>query len=96
MTIDLKTILKDHLVADISGNKLPVKQLPIDAVDRIADSLVSEYVNPEWRKWYCGVIYEFGPAQVEEWRKRADDGKVPAKLFTTYVTQARKYKRSRP
>jgi len=91
VTTDLETIINNHLPIVSSGNKVPVKQLPIDTVDQYANSLVEEYDNTLWRKWYCGVIYEFGPSRVEEWRVRAKDGKEPAKLFSLYVSQARKY-----
>jgi hypothetical protein len=61
------------------------KELPIDAVDKMADELVSEYSNPDYRAWYCGVIYEFGFAKIEEWRNRAREGDYPAKLFSPKV-----------
>lgn len=85
-----KYINKHHLSIDSSGITL-VKHIPINSVDRIADSLVREYDNPQWRKWYCGVIYEFGLSKIEEWRIKAKEGKSPSKLFSLYVSEARKY-----
>jgi hypothetical protein len=76
----------------VNSEKLHFKQLPIGAVDSIADSLVTEYSNPEYRRWYCGVIYEFGPGVVEQWRCRAGEGREPAKLFSKYVRDARTFK----
>lgn len=68
------------------------EQLPIDAVDKLADELVAEYQNDDFRRWYCGVIYDFGFSKVIEWRKRAAEGSEPAKLFSKYVRDARTYK----
>lgn len=77
-----------------SSNKSSIKhELPIDSVDKLADELVAEYSNPDFRRWYCGVIYDFGFAQVNEWRGRAREGTEPAKLFSKYVRDTRKYKR---
>lgn len=94
MTTELKTILSSQLPIDSSSSKI-IKQLPIDAVDKLADELVAEYNNPDFRQWYCGVVYRYGFAQVTEWRKRALDGREPAKLFSKYVKDARTYKGSR-
>lgn len=73
----------------IGNAQLSVKQIPIDEVDALAEELVSEYSNPKFRVWYCGVIYEFGIAQVNDWRARAASGKSPGGLFGYYVKQAR-------
>jgi hypothetical protein len=70
-------------------------ELPIDAVDQLADELVREYGNPLYRKWYCGVIYEYGFSQVNEWRKRASEGDEPGKLFSKYVKDTQTYKSNR-
>lgn len=64
---------------------------PLAVVDSVVDGLVKEYDNPKFRQWYCGVVYEFGLDKVEEWRKRACEGNSPAKLFSSYVKQARTY-----
>lgn len=66
-------------------------QLSIDVVDALANDLVTEYNNPKYRQWYCGVIYQYGIAQVEEWRGRAREWDIPGAGFTTYVKQARRY-----
>lgn len=66
-------------------------KLPTAAVDKVADELVVEYDNQPYRRWYCGVIYEFGFPKVEEWRRRSGEGRVPAKLFSKYVSDARSY-----
>ena len=67
----------------------PIKQLPIGQVDELADSLAAEYHNPDFRRWYCGVIYQFGVPKVEEWRGRAREAREPAKIFSKYVADAR-------
>lgn len=92
MTTELKDLLP-QLPIDNSSSK-PIKQLPIDAVDKLADELVAEYENPKFRQWYCGVVYQYGFAQVSEWRKRAAEGKAPAKLFSKYVKDARTFRGS--
>lgn len=73
----------------VTGDKLPVKQLPIEEVDSLADELVREYNNPIFRVWYCGVIYQFGLEQVAEWQRKAASGTNPGGLFGYYVKQAR-------
>lgn len=75
-----------------NSRKTNKQELPIDAVDKVADELVRDYSNPDYRRWYCGVIYDFGFDKVEEWRRRAAEGKEPAKLFSKYVKDARTYK----
>lgn len=90
MTNDIKSILNNHLPND-GYSKGPIKPLSIEAVDKLADELVVEYNNPNFRKWYCGVINDFGYSQVNEWRRRAGEGREPAKLFSTYVKQTRTY-----
>lgn len=71
------------------------KILPIEVVDKLADELVYEYSNNTYRSWYCGIIYEFGASQVNEWRRRATEGHTPAKLFSKYVKDARTFRGSR-
>jgi hypothetical protein len=78
-----------------SSDKATKHELPIDAVDMLADELVAEYSNPNFRAWYCGIIYEFGSSKVWEWRRRAAEGKEPAKLFSKYVKDARIYRKNR-
>jgi hypothetical protein len=73
----------------LGNNRLPLIQIPIEQVDDLADELVEEYSNPDYRKWYCGIIYEFGVERVKKWRHRASTGNSPGSLFSTYVTQAR-------
>jgi hypothetical protein len=68
------------------------KKLPVAAVDKVADELVAEYNNQVYRRWYCGVIYEFGFSKVHEWRRCASEGREPAKLFSKYVKDARTYR----
>ena len=88
-------ITKDYqLPIDNSGYE-PVKRISIGVVDVLADTLVAEYRNPTYRKWYCGAIYEFGPAKIEQWRRRAEDGNQPGRLFTKYVNDARSIRGSR-
>lgn len=93
MANDIKSILSSQLPIGNSTRK-PIKQLPIEAVDTLADELVAEYVNPQFRQWYCGVIYQFGYAQITEWRKRALEGRDPARLFSKYVKDARTFRGS--
>jgi len=91
MTTDLKTILNSQMPIGRSLDKV-TNNLSIVAVDKLADELIKEYSNPKFRQWYCKVIYEFGYAQVLEWRKRAKEGNYPAKLFSKYVKDAQTFK----
>lgn len=91
MATDIKSILSSQLPI-VSSSSKPNKQLPIDAVDKLADELVAVYNNSGYRTWYCGVIYEFGFAKVNEWRVRAEEGKSPARLFSKYVKDARAFR----
>jgi hypothetical protein len=84
-----------HLPNDKRANNLIRRNLSIDAVDELADELALDYRNPQFRQWYCGVIYEFGFAKVLEWRVRAKEGDTPAKLFSKYVKDARAYSSAR-
>ncbi len=72
----------------IAFNKIPLAQ-----VDKLADELVKEFNNPEFRSWYCGVINRFGISKILEWQNRSRTGKNPGRLFTTYVNQAGGYKK---
>lgn len=94
VTTDISNILNKYQLPIDSSSSKPIKQLPIDAVDELADELVSEYSNPKFRPWYCGVIYQFGFAQINEWQNRAREGKEPARLFSKYVKDARTFKGS--
>jgi len=75
------------------GKDTSIKQPPIGQVDEMADKLVTDFDNPGYRRWYCGVINKFGVAKVYEWHRRAQEGNNPGKLFTTYVNQAGGYRR---
>jgi len=95
MTSDISSIMsKKQLPIDSSGSNTN-KQIPIDAVDRLADELASEYSNVKYRSWYCKIIYTFGVEQVLEWRRRALEGREPAKLFSKYAKDAMTYRASR-
>ena len=87
MVDSLNSILKSHSPIVLEEVSQQVKPL-ISVVDAIADELVAEYSNPDYRRWYCGVINRYGLAKVDEWRRRASEGKEPAKLFSLYVKQA--------
>jgi len=95
MTSDIGSIIgKKQLPIDSSSNK-PNKQIPIASVDGLADELASEYSNAGYRSWYCKVIYAFGVEQVFEWRRRASEGREPAKLFSKYAKDAMTFRASR-
>lgn len=71
------------------SRQLPIRQLPIEEVDNLADKLAADFDNPLWRKWYCGVINEFGVERVEYWYARSMSANAPGRLFSHYVKQAR-------
>lgn len=89
MTTGIRELLNNKQLPIKGTNKIIRKKLPIEAVDQFANELVVTYSNPKYRKWYCGVIYDFGFEQVHEWMSRAKEGKEPAKLFSKYVIDAR-------
>lgn len=93
MAIELNKLLNKQISVP-KRDKLPVKQIPIEQVDELADELVEEYANPNFRAWYCGVILRYGVPKVHEWRRRASEGNEPGKLFTSYVNQAGGYQKS--
>lgn len=92
MTSDIKSILNSQLANTNSGSK-SIRRIPVEQVDELADSLVAEYRNTDWRGWYCGVINKYGVGRVQEWRRRASEGDNPGRLFSTYVNQAGGYRR---
>lgn len=90
MVTDIKTILNSQLRTDPSRG-FDRSNLSISLVDQLADELATEYDNQRFRSWYCGVIYQFGPSKVHEWRVRAKDANNPARLFSKYVKEAKAY-----
>jgi len=94
MTTDLKSLINPQL-RNVDSAKVAKRRLPIDAVDKLADEIVSEYNNSDFRKWYCGVINDFGFSKVNEWQARSREGKEPSRLFSRFVKDARQYKDKR-
>lgn len=94
MTSDIKSILNNQLPVVNSVNT-STKQIPIAQVDDLADELVTEYANPDYRRWYCGVINKYGVRKVMEWHRRASEGNTPARLFSKYVSEAGGYHRTK-
>ena len=94
MISDINSILNNQLINDNRfSSKDNHKKISLAQVDALADELVNEYDNPEFRSWYCGVINKFGLSKVHEWMSRAKSGQYPGRLFTTYVNQAGGYKK---
>ncbi len=91
MSTGISNILSNKQLPIDSSSDTSIKQLPIEAIDKLADELVAEYNNVQFRKWYCGVVKDFGYAQVNEWRRRASEGDFPGKLFSKYVKEARTF-----
>lgn len=91
----------DSLFDNFDLNQLPIvnrdnvtpKRPPLVYVDYLADELVKEYGTPDYRKWYCALIYRYGLAQVEEWRKRAEKANAPVRVFSKYAAQAKNTKK---
>lgn len=94
MIENLKSLINPQL-RNVDSIKVVKRRLPIDAVDKLADELVSEYNNAGFRKWYCGVINDFGFSKVNEWQVRSREGKEPSKLFSRFVKDARTYSGAR-
>lgn len=77
-----------------NSNKTLDSNLKLGLVDDLAENLAREFGNLSYKAWYCGLIYKFGPATVEEWRKRSITAKDPGKVFSKYAAQAGGYKKS--
>ena len=95
MVIGIGEVLNNKQLPKDSREETRDNRIPIGSVDVLADELVGEYANPNYRKWYCKVIYTYGAAQVNEWRNRAREGKDPARLFSKYVKDAQTFRSSR-
>ncbi|MCA9332579.1 hypothetical protein KDA00_01770 [Candidatus Saccharibacteria bacterium] len=65
-------------------------KLSAEDVDKLALELAIAFNNLKYVSYYCGVIYDFGPNQVHEWKRRVSDSKEPGKLFSKIVTDCRK------
>ncbi|MFT4532259.1 MAG: hypothetical protein ACI9T8_000270 [Candidatus Saccharimonadales bacterium] len=95
MVTGISSIIDNNQLPRDSRDKNRNGQLPIGSVDALADELVKEYSNPGYRKWYCKVIYDNGIERVLEWRRRAEEGDYPAKLFSKYAKEASTHRASR-
>ena len=88
--MSIENLSNDNL-RQLSNDSQPAVRKPsIDEVDQLADELAEEFNNPGWRSWYCGYINRYGIEQVVLWRDKARMGNSPARLFSTYLKQARK------
>lgn len=56
-------------------------------VDELVDDLVKRYKNPEFRKWYCKLVYNIGPSRVNEIQGRVQGAQDEAKLFSKLANQ---------
>ena len=61
------------------------KQLTIDAVNKVFESLLPDLATLEFRAWYCKVIYKLKPPKVLELADAARKGKEPRKLFSALI-----------
>ncbi len=86
---------EDNTTLNLSANDNWKQRLPVEFVDDLADELIAEYANPEFRAWYCKIIYTFGPVQIREWQGRAKDASNPGKLFSTLASQALRKREAR-
>lgn len=67
-------------------------QLSIDEVSKFGKEIAVELNNPGYKDWYCGIIYDFGITQVNEWKRIALSKNTPGRYFSTLVREARKQK----
>ena len=56
-------------------------------VDEFVDGLVRRYKNPEFRRWYCKLVYNIGPYRINEIQGRVQGAKDEAKLFSKLANQ---------
>lgn len=66
----------------MANDKKRLNQLSIALVDGEVARLMEKYRNPEFKKWYCKIVYTLGIPKVSELERRASEGKEPAKLFS--------------
>ena len=71
------------------------QRLSVVFVDELADELVKAYSNPQFRAWYCKLIYTFGPVRIKEWQGRVSDSDNPAKLFSKLASESLRAKEAR-
>jgi len=91
MLEDVKyTIANSHLVSTTRKER----EVSIAQVDVKADELVAAYANPNFKSWYCMVIYELGVERTEAIQERASRGRFPARLFSKLAKEAIKTKRN--
>lgn len=64
----------------------------ISEVDALADELIKQFNNPDYRPWYCRVIYELGITEVYELMNRVRDAKNPGTLFSKIASERLKQK----
>lgn len=57
------------------------KELSSTQVDEYVSGLIKEYGSPEYRRWYCVLVYEFGIQTIDDLRGRCRDARTPARLF---------------
>lgn len=86
---------EENKVISLTENDNWKQRLSIELVDQLADGLVKEYDNPQFRAWYCKLIYTFGPAQIQEWQGRVRDSAYPAKLFSKLAAEGLRAKEVR-
>jgi len=86
---------EENKVISLTANANWKQTLSVALVDVLADELVEAYSNPQFRPWYCKLIYTFGPSQIKEWQGRVSDSDNPAKLFSKLASQALRAKEAR-
>lgn len=56
--------------------------------DHYADHVLSDLVNPQYRKWYCGAFYKLGKARVDALAAQARKGNHPQRYFSALIKGA--------
>jgi hypothetical protein len=78
------------------GKQLPIvktefknfrDELSSAQVDETVDDIIREYGTPSYRKWYCELVYEFGPRAIKDLQGRCRDANVPSRLFAYLAKQ---------
>jgi hypothetical protein len=86
---------EENKVINLTENDNWKNSLSVELVDQLADELIREYSNPQFRAWYCKLIYAFGPSRIKEWQGRVRDADNPAKLFSKLAAEALRAKEAR-
>lgn len=79
----IKNNVNDNVVNKLTNNdNVTMNNVKRSKEDRIADKLVQELGNEDFRAFYCKVAYKLSESQIWQSLELAKTGNNPAKYFT--------------